>query len=255
MHLSRKPQPSSRLNGFTLIELLTVIAIIGILAAILIPTVGKVRSTARTTKCLSNLRQIGTAAALYSNDNRNFLVPAGLDNAPGFTGDGSWDRWLHPYLQQEKSNQVGETIIYCPSDDRAVANIASGMARTYSMNRNNPVGDAVYGGGGVSNVYASGYGGNGKKRVKFNDVPDPSRTIYFTERPDGSNFKGNYSGSIIDTPDQQLSTTAPNQPNLHGGKFNYLMVDGSVKLLSPLETFGTGTSSAPKGYWTRVAGD
>jgi len=245
----------SRLGAFTLIELLTVIAIIGILAAILIPTVGKVRSMARTTKCLSNLRQIGTAAALFSNDNKGLLVPAGLNNAPGFFGDGSWDRWLQPYLQQQKANQVEETIIVCPSDDRWKENVTTGLARTYSLCRNNPVGDATYGGGGVSNVYATGYGGNGKKRVSFNDVPDPSRTLYFTERPDGSNFKGNYSGSIIDSPDQQLSTAATNRPNLHGGKFNYLMVDGSVKTLNPLDTFGTGSSSAPKGMWTRAAGD
>jgi len=249
-----KTTPSRHLGGFTLIELLTVIAIIGILAAILIPTVGKVRSVARTTKCLSNLRQIGTAAAMYSNDNKNFLVPAGLDNAPGFSGDGSWDRWLHPYLQQTKANQTGETIIYCPSDERARDNEASGLARTYSLNRNNPLGDAIFGGGGVSNVYATGYGGNGKRRVRYNDVPEPTRTIYFTERPDGANYKGNYSGSMIDSPDIQLSTAAPNQP-LHGGKFNYLMVDGSVKLMSPLDTFGTGTSAAAKGYWTRAAGD
>jgi prepilin-type N-terminal cleavage/methylation domain-containing protein len=61
--------PQSRtIRGFTLIELLVVIAIIAILAAILFPVFARAREQARKTTCLSNLKQIGTAALMYVQD-------------------------------------------------------------------------------------------------------------------------------------------------------------------------------------------
>jgi prepilin-type N-terminal cleavage/methylation domain-containing protein/prepilin-type processing-associated H-X9-DG protein len=89
-----------RNRAFTLIELLTVIAIIGILAAIIIPTVGLVRNKAKGVRCSSNLRQIGIAIRAFANDNKGMMVPyRGEPNSPDPLSQGwLWTEYLIPYM-------------------------------------------------------------------------------------------------------------------------------------------------------------
>ncbi|MEM1010585.1 MAG: prepilin-type N-terminal cleavage/methylation domain-containing protein [Planctomycetota bacterium] len=65
-----------RTNGFTLVELLVVIGIIALLISILLPVLSRAQSSARSTVCLSQLRQIGSATALYVNAESLFLPPS-----------------------------------------------------------------------------------------------------------------------------------------------------------------------------------
>ncbi|EIQ00448.1 prepilin-type N-terminal cleavage/methylation domain-containing protein [Opitutaceae bacterium TAV1] len=114
-------QAGSTRFAFTLIELLTVIAIIGILAAIIIPTVGAVRQSARAAQCKSNLRQIAIAAQMWSADNKGMIVPcADPKEADGGPYGGKWPVLLAKYLGREATNSPMQSakdlsIVVCPA--------------------------------------------------------------------------------------------------------------------------------------------
>ena len=62
-----------RAAAFTLLELLVVMAIIGVLAALMLPALSRSKESARAVACMSNLHQIGVALQLYIQENNNHL--------------------------------------------------------------------------------------------------------------------------------------------------------------------------------------
>ncbi len=91
-----KPAHGQGKASFTLIELLVVIAIIAILAAMLLPALSAARESARSAKCVGNLKNIGTAITMYAGDNQSF-VPCGLragEEAKGVVLTNSIDGWM-----------------------------------------------------------------------------------------------------------------------------------------------------------------
>ncbi|MFM1769218.1 MAG: hypothetical protein RJA22_1747 [Verrucomicrobiota bacterium] len=136
-------------GAFTLVELLVVVAIVGILAALLLPALGQARHSGHRVHCASNLRQLLLASSLYWDDHEN--VSYRYRGAAVDGGDIWWfgwlERWnganegtrafdpsrgaLHPYLG-------GRGVELCPSFDYAAATLklkASGASYGYGYNR------------------------------------------------------------------------------------------------------------------------
>jgi len=190
--VGRRPDAS---GAFTLVELLVVIGLIGILAALLMPALGKAKSRAQGIACLSNTRQLGYAWILYANDhedrlaynlegkasrtNRNWVANVltwGLDSDNTNTATIT-EASLGPYANRSLS------IYRCPSDSVLSAEQRkegwSGRVRSYSMNA--MVGDAGALTSAGTNLNNPGY----VQFFKMTTIPEPSHIfVFLDEHPD-----------------------------------------------------------------------
>ncbi len=126
-------------KGFTLIELLVVIAIIAILASLLLPALAKAKEKAQQAGCRSNLKQVGLALALYTDDSGGLFPAITAYQVAGDVTSPSinWSKSLGPYLKQQGATFTAKAnkVFICPSARyKSSAGTLSGddLSNTYS---------------------------------------------------------------------------------------------------------------------------
>jgi prepilin-type N-terminal cleavage/methylation domain-containing protein/prepilin-type processing-associated H-X9-DG protein len=239
-----------RRSAFTLIELLVVIAIIAILAAILFPVFAQAREKARAISCLSNTKQIGTAAMMYAQDYDETLVPAGmryahqhdlcLDGNTNFDGNPhAWVDWETPLVPYIKTTQV----FICP--DRREFGCAG-----YAMNTDSSD-DDFPGAPTPPGVWAPLATPAALPMCTLAAVTAPAECLFIYDSHD-ENLEDLYDASIVGdgkpdteawetmgswlqaiksglTSDEKLQAKFPSGPWRHSGLLNILWLDGHSK--------------------------
>jgi prepilin-type N-terminal cleavage/methylation domain-containing protein len=204
-----------RSGGFTLIELLVVIAIIAILAALLLPTLGKGKLKAQAIQCMNNHRQLCLAWRMYSDDNQDRLLYASEYPWDPSTFAASWVTGTLNFDPGNPSNwdpnkditkspmwpYCGKSLAIwkCPADRSFVVVNGQNKPRVRSMSMN---------------VFLGGWGGtDGNWGPVFSDyliytkqpqlvVPGPTKVFVFLDMREDSIDMGNFGTRMAGWPDQ-----------------------------------------------------
>jgi prepilin-type N-terminal cleavage/methylation domain-containing protein/prepilin-type processing-associated H-X9-DG protein len=251
----------SRLRrGFTLIELLVVIAIIAILAAILFPVFAQAREAARKTSCLSNLRQISMAAAMYTQDYEEMMPGPALRRVgatePTPYGNYWWGtRWMvWPELILPYNKSV--EIYTCPSK-------RDWPYHGYGMNVNSSNDDfpnTPTPPGNWHDGTSSGATKPGQRSVSLSELNAPANTVWFydsnpaifqagiTDWTEMENLTTQFPADALEATvdgSQQIAvilmlaggraerSTIIRDPWRHAGGMNIAYCDGHVKWVKP----------------------
>jgi prepilin-type N-terminal cleavage/methylation domain-containing protein len=209
--------------AFTLIELLVVIAIIAILAAMLLPVLGRAKESGKRISCLNNLSQLSLAAKMYDNDNQDIYPPRNETNR--------WPNRL--YDDYGRSIQ----LLFCPSE--------TSIPTTYGSSSSNNVADASprsYIINGWNDYFQSAkdpQGLNDGDCIQEAAIGHPSDTIVIGEKTDAhGDFymdlnegpAGNDFGGILNQ-SRHDSTPAASTIGWGSGGSNNAMADGSARFI------------------------
>jgi prepilin-type processing-associated H-X9-DG protein len=238
-------------RAFSRIDLIAVIVVLMVLGGWL--ALAYTGENGRIAHCARNLSTLGRAMQTYADHNQGALPPAGIDWGKNQI---SWDMKLQPYLQTgkpgtEQSFATMPRFFFCPSDNAQ----HTGTPRSYAMGANDmspdhwPPGPDSATGVGLwwdAHTMPPLLGDMTTQKaeqlpvVKLSDISHPANTVLLTEFIDPNNNLGSTRQTSVSGPFQQRQFFTDGGASFHHGRFNYLMVDGHVELLSPLQAITPG---------------
>jgi len=247
-------------KGFTRLDLGVVIGIVALLAL----WFGCLRfgEQGRTTRCQENLMRLGKGMHGYANEHDRALPIAGINVGKV---QSSWDMEIFLYvksgLTKASDAQLAETVpqlFACPSDTI----YHKSYKRSYAMAGN----DMTPGNWPPGRASSTGVGLFWDKRtvlalldedalnnpkalpvIKLSSIPVPADTVLLADYVDGNNTMGSLQKTVVFGASQQRQAFKDGGAEFHRGKFDYLMADGHVELLSPLQT---GALDGTAGIWS-----
>lgn len=234
--------------GFTLTELLAVIAIIGVIAAILIPLAGSARSRAKSAVCTGNLRQCGLVLRQYAQENKQ-IIPTRWSQSGKWYG---WNASLHQqgYLQMntKAGTRMGERIYSCSLGYDDVINYNDVDPQAYGINLTAWTKDGVLAGVNTgAKTYVDSAGKTyTQQSLLLSEIPRPGSFVLLADSFNKWDYQNSGGREVQKSIFGEASSTL--WMRHHGGQ-NVLLADGHVERITPADMGRFLRENIPGGYW------